>query len=91
MRRPPTPERTGLPARSLARAATACKGFDKLSPNGERMATTEQTGLSGRRLAAAETGRARKGFDRLSPNGGSDGVDTLGSHAQRATPEVASR
>ena len=72
MRRPPTAERTGLPGRSLACADTAHerKGFDRLSPNGERTATAERTGLPGRRLACAQPAHARKGFDRLSPNGG---------------------
>ena len=44
LRRPPTAERPGLPARSLARAKTAHarEGFETLSPNGERLPTAER-------------------------------------------------
>ena len=49
----PTAERTGLPARSLASAETARArtGFDRLSPNGERIVTAERTGLPVRSLS----------------------------------------
>ena len=48
----------------------ARSGFDRLSPNGERIATAERPGLPARSLASAKTAHAREGFDKLSRNGG---------------------
>ena len=70
----------------------ARRGFDRLSRNGERIATAERPGLPARSPARAETAHAPKGFDKLSPNGAMlEGFDRLSPNGERiATAERTS-